>query len=474
MPPTSITLVHHCPTGDSGAFWCAAKRVLKAAPDSELRLVSPYLGHTVLRPLIGERRFRLITDLRACFEASADEALVGFLGANLASVRSRDQIHAKLLLSDRAALFGSANLTGKGFEERDELGCLVEEPALVQQLARWFEALWELEPPLDREALDAAMQRGRDAQRTRASAPIPEPKVPSASRGNRSLGRLPFEAANAAAIEASPDGVAVEHTADEELERADLVAHVQRLATSREQAAQVLALMTRALEVAGLGVDDLRLHLNFGNTPIHVTVGKRYVIWWGLKGRPLEVGFLLDNEAVAEAAASTIEKARIGWFSNPKTPGLDVPTAQLDAIPSAVFASWERAIRVEVDRRNQDGSLVTSNHREKKRRPYLYRALMEPALRREIVERAFPSTGCWWFGVNNGPGGHVQLDAMQAFLGGEQPEFTWNIGNSKPKSLYADMRRGDRVLIWTGHGRSPTWGLLGTASLAEVREEASS
>ena len=49
-------------------------------------------------------------------------------------MRDLDAVHAKVLLSDGAALMGFANFTSPGFAGRDELGCLIREPALLARL----------------------------------------------------------------------------------------------------------------------------------------------------------------------------------------------------------------------------------------------------------------------------------------------------------------------------------------------------
>lgn len=50
--------------------------------------------------------------------------------------------------------------------------------------------------------------------------------------------------------------------------------------------------------------------------------------------------------------------------------------------------------------------------------------------------------------------------------------LVWPIGHSKPKRLYAQMRAGDRVLLWMGHGKKePQWGFLGTGVIVEVHDD---
>ncbi|HPB98797.1 MAG TPA: hypothetical protein PKW66_22940, partial [Polyangiaceae bacterium] len=78
---------------------------------------------------------------------------------------------------------------------------------------------------------------------------------------------------------------------------------------------------------------------------------------------------------------------------------------------------------------------------------------------------------CWWFGVNNGKHGHIRLMDIRPFMLGQEPEFAWPIGNSKPKGLYTHMKEGDRVLFWTGHGDEPEWGFIGTATISALHHD---
>lgn len=142
----------------------------------------------------------------------------------------------------------------------------------------------------------------------------------------------------------------------------------------------------------------------------------------------------------------------------------------LDAVVPGVRASWHRAIRAEVARTTKAGRPRRSSYLQHKR-PALYALLHDPAERRALAALVARARA-WWFGVNNKPrGGHVQLDALRPWLSGKVPRFEWPVGHSKPKALYAEIRAGDRVLLWTGHGRDASWGVLGTGAILEVHDD---
>lgn len=72
-----------------------------------------------------------------------------FIREHLDRIHHLPAIHAKTVISDSLAMMGSANLTATGILGRTELGVLIEEPTLVQELNQWFADLWaETMPPI--------------------------------------------------------------------------------------------------------------------------------------------------------------------------------------------------------------------------------------------------------------------------------------------------------------------------------------
>jgi hypothetical protein len=153
----------------SNTFATAVKSVLDAAPGEEVCLVSPYLAHSILVQIVAGRSFRLVTDLDACFEGGVDDDLITFLSANVGRIHDLPRVHAKVVLNRAAALVGSANLTKQGLGERDEMGCLIRDSLLVEQLQIWFEDLCDVAKPVHPAHVVVAATRGRALATARAS-----------------------------------------------------------------------------------------------------------------------------------------------------------------------------------------------------------------------------------------------------------------------------------------------------------------
>lgn len=383
----------------NSVFADAARRVLEAAPLSEVRLVSPYVGHAVIAPLVDHRPFRLVTDLAACLGGRADAPLISLIGASCDRIRHLDLVHAKIVLTDSAAFFGSANLTEAGFAERDELGCLTVDTALVQALNGWFERLWSAARPIAESDVAAWAEWGRRAMEAEAKLRETEKDVlgkpPEPFGEGRSLGwmrsRLPRPTALPPTGPRGNLGSFDVHDWDE------LVARVRQLAQSRGEAERALSLLAHALQVSGLDVDDRRLHLNFGKRPIRlsITINQRHVAWCLLRGRQAEFGFILSDRDVADRAARQIPGAYADCFrrnGHDDTPTLHVPVSALARVSDVVISNWEKAISAQVARRRADGSPHTSSFLRFKR-PFLYHVLADASLRSNIVNEAHP-LGC--------------------------------------------------------------------------------
>ncbi len=385
MVDPSAIMLHHpvAPSLEvkSSVFADAAKRVLDAAPLSEVRLVGPYLAYTVVLPLVRGRAFRLLTDLAVCFDGRCDPALVSFMASNLESIRHLESVHAKVVLTDAAVLFGSANLTKSGFAERDELGCLLFDQALVQDVAAWFEELWNTAKPISQGEVLAAAERGQTAK-----APQGEPSPQQICEGpvHRTLGWMNVAARELSGIPcASPHRRAEQGLHDVAHERVELTAQLRRLTRSRSEAIRVLDLLAHALRAAGLGSEDRRLHLNFGARPMSVTIGQRYVAWCDRARGQAEFGFILDSEPTEESRR-LIPGAYLDWYRSNRSndvPALHVPVRELTAVPTKIIESWERAIALEVEEAGESSFLRC-------KRPYLYRVLVDPSLRSVIAQEA--------------------------------------------------------------------------------------
>jgi hypothetical protein len=462
-----ITLVHQPvpPRGDDTSFAVALESVLEGtSPIDTLDIVSPYLGWSVVKPLTANRGFRLITDIDACFEASVEPDLVQFFETHRDKVKNLPGVHAKVVIGSKAALFGSANLTRHGLCKRFEMGCVVEGAAL-QHLQRWFDDAWKHATELDMSKIRTAAAEGERVSRTRR-----EGRTSSSSRVNTgSLGWMaggdPQGATRGSGATGSRSGAAGVHPQVPNDEIDELATEVRALTSGRDDAKVALRWLSEALQLIDLPADDKRLHLNFGNRQVIVCLGQRAVAWLWRKAGVGEFGMILDDFDVARRYGETVSGARAGSFSRPAAPSLDLPPLELKRLPALVKESWRRAVRRELERCS-----VSSYHAKK--RISLYAMLIDERLREEAVRRAYPVA--WWFGVNNGEKskkGHMHLVDVLPLLDGGM--LRWSIDHSKgsPTGAYGLMCPGDSVLIWTGHGQSPDWGVLGVAQISSVAED---
>lgn len=369
------------PPNDSNEVFAGALKEAVGASES-VAIASPYLSLGVLEPLVEGRGFRLVTDLDACLEGGADPQLVEFLKAQHQHIRSVRGLHAKVVLGKHAGLFGSANLTTTGLSRRFEMACVVRGSRL-EELAAWFDALWIHSKRLDIQALTACPSELAGRERTSKSTVSSLPATGQLGWLTRpATSDLPREG-SFGSIDAPPGA---SDASEQELQV--LVTRLRELTLDRATARLVLDMLARALEHAGLLVDDERLHLNCGRPrKISVTLGQRHVAWCRREGEIREFGMMLQSFDTANRAVAAIPGARQRAYTKNKSlviPELYVPLEALGSLDPSVLLDWERSIRREVQECGR------SSYRSKKR-VELYNILLNPTLRLTAVSRAYPS-----------------------------------------------------------------------------------
>jgi 5-methylcytosine-specific restriction protein A len=253
-----------------------------------------------------------------------------------------------------------------------------------------------------------------------------------------------------------------------EREREELAEVLRQWTRSEDEARAVLDVLAEALEVARLPIDDVRLHVNFGTTTkwaVNIVIGKRSVAW--LDERRCFFGLLLDDQQLADRKAAVLHpEGYKTMFRQPEAPALKLHVRHLRNTLPDVRDSWHRAIRAEV------GRGFANPYRSRHHRPSLFAMLSDSVTRSEVARRAHQPR-YWWFGVNLRHEGYVRLNQIAPFLNGTEDQFKWPFGSSTPKALYAQMRPGDRALIWTGpaRGSGNNWGVLGTATILDSNQE---
>lgn len=152
-------LVHHAFDAVAGEISPFVRRIHAIAKGSQLRIACPYLGLRVLRPILAEAKsWRLLTDAEELLRSHAPSQraeLLAFLLKHDRQVRHCRDLHAKVVAGDTSALVGSANLTEMGLGRRQEMGVVLDDPALVAQLHGWFDCLWNQCESVPNEELNA-------------------------------------------------------------------------------------------------------------------------------------------------------------------------------------------------------------------------------------------------------------------------------------------------------------------------------
>lgn len=84
----------------------------------------------------------------------------------------------------------------------------------------------------------------------------------------------------------------------------------------------------------------------------------------------------------------------------------------------------------------------------------------------------------WWFGINNDKAprkessGHVIYSEIEKFLKRQQNEFLWKYGGANySKKFYSQMKVGDKIVLWMGHGCLEEWGILGFAYISDINAD---
>lgn len=150
LPYALTKLIYHSPSSSciTSPF---DEAILRVAKDGALKIVSPFVGVSYLERVIGvSNQWELISDIEAWLSSLSCRARPrawGFIRANLDRIHHCAAIHAKTVIGESLALLGSANLTNTGILARDEMGVLLDDPTLIEELHSWFDQLWQQTAP---------------------------------------------------------------------------------------------------------------------------------------------------------------------------------------------------------------------------------------------------------------------------------------------------------------------------------------
>lgn len=444
-----ISLVHHALDAEPGAISPFVQHIHNIAEGSDLCIAGPYLRVRVLDPILRKAKtWRLLTDAEELLRSHARcerAEMVKLLVDHGKHVRHWPDLHAKVVIGNTHALVGSANLTAMGLGQRQEMAIALEDPDAVARLRTWFDALWERctsPSPMDLEAFSSSLPAAFP-EVLAVRIPSPAPKVSALVVSRELATRTP---------DTTGEGRLIERLA---------------LGASREWIEAFLSLCAELVEALGTVADDPRLAMTLPNTErgvLRVNLNQREVLS-AHRHNPMSIGLILPQsvDLPPDLAGRIVHQYEFRpasdgkWFAyfSVEEPRLLAPLRD----------SWLFAITDEGARQQRRSSFRQHHHV-----PAFLGSVTDLEYRQRLLDAAFPKRA-WWFGLNNGTGGHMQLAGCQAFLDGQQEYLVWPVGDSKPKKLYAEMRTGDRVLFWTGHGTDPRWGLIGTAEISSTSQD---
>lgn len=128
------------------------KAISEICTNNAIKLVSPYIGIDYLQRITAlSVNWKLISDVNEWLSSSSSNdrmKIVDFIKLNLEKIHHYNDIHAKVVISQDKAYLGSANLTSSGLLRRTEMGILIDDKILLQELDAWFDENWlDTAPP---------------------------------------------------------------------------------------------------------------------------------------------------------------------------------------------------------------------------------------------------------------------------------------------------------------------------------------
>lgn len=121
--------------------------------EQEIKIICPYLTLDIFKEIIEKsNNWKLITDIKALFlstEKSKHIILREFINDNNNKIKHIDNVHAKAIILNDKALFGSANFTNSGLHKNIELSAIIDDSEKVKELNTWFDELWDKSKYLD-------------------------------------------------------------------------------------------------------------------------------------------------------------------------------------------------------------------------------------------------------------------------------------------------------------------------------------
>lgn len=123
------------------------REIVSIAKKSSLRIACPYVSLSYLERITDlATSWKLLTDIEELLSLvmpSERNRAAFFICENDQYIRHIPKLHSKVVIGNSAALIGSANLTVEGIFHRTEMAVSISANETLQELAKWFDCLWE-------------------------------------------------------------------------------------------------------------------------------------------------------------------------------------------------------------------------------------------------------------------------------------------------------------------------------------------
>lgn len=364
----SVELVYH--DFDDTSLGSPFEETLARLSDgASLDIACPYLGRDVLQSLTDRAQtWRLVTDVQEWFRSQPRENrkdMLEFLRSNRESIRDCRDLHAKVLVDNDAGLVGSANITYSGLAKNPEVAVLFEDTDEVDELATWFENLWERTQPTDVEDLRAFLTESEPIGREQRSSPSMAVTGPSIDASLEVLGETAIEVNEAAHRQ---------------------LVETMGQAPSREWMDAYLDWVREVIQCTGLDESDERIATTVpsSSSRLPVNVNHRYV----LSAFPKEglVGIILppDSSALDKLSEFISDFGSFSTNSDEDPYWMEFPGDPHEFITDDIKQDWREIVREESNKGSR--SEYRGYHNSA-----VYKAAVDEQYRKSVLNSAFPS-----------------------------------------------------------------------------------
>lgn len=342
--------------------------------DPPVRIVCPYIGLAYIEGLLAKvDDWRLLTDVNAwmgLYHGDKRLSILQFIEQHNDRIHHLPKLHAKCVIGESTAFFGSANLTQTGVAKRDELSVLLEDEYSIRELHQWFKRLWSEGDEIDMDELDQV------ARSKSASTIHSRRDVPSVSSSARTVN----------ARITTPIGLGNEVQLNEDDE--DLVERVA-LAPDEDWAVSFFQLAKVVLSTVALPENDSRLVTSMAQGDrFGIAVNNRYVLG-AFFNDPASIGFILPEEVddvdrLIEQSSSYYRYKPLAWEGDDvDTPHwIEFTDRPEEILTEDLRRDWLSASLRETKRASRSPYLSSHDDR-------VYQLIMDEEYQQQILSSAF-------------------------------------------------------------------------------------